>query len=62
MRYRVQVIRDSALRNLKDIRGQARKLYQKMEEWSHYTHKCELDAINVMCTLFRQAIEEEQKI
>jgi hypothetical protein len=62
LRYRMYVIKEAALHTLKSIRSQAHLLYKKMEEWALYTHKCELDAINAMCGLFRQAIEEERKI
>lgn len=62
MRYRIHVIKENAIHTLKNLRSQAFMLYKKMDEWAQYTHKCELDAINVICLLFRQAIEEERKI
>ena len=37
-------------------------MYKKLEDWVFVAHKAEMDAIEEMCTIVKQNIEEETKI
>lgn len=50
------------MRTLKSMKAQAIQLYTKLEDWTLYTHKTEMNALEDLTQLFRQAIEKEEKI
>ena len=62
LRYRLVLLRNWALKNLKEMRAKGLKTYQKLEEWIHVSKKAEMDAIDEMTVVAKRAIETEQKI
>lgn len=55
-------IRNWTLDQLKKRRQAAIDLYKKLEDWVFVAHKAEMDAIEEMCMIVKQNIEEETKI
>lgn len=47
---------------LRDTRSQAIEMWKKLEDWIFIAQKTEMDAIEEMCLVIKDAIEEESKI
>ena len=62
LRFRLTQIRNWALLKLKEMRAKCLKVYVKLEDWIHVAVKTENDAVDEMCVVLKQAIEEETKI
>ena len=62
LRYRLVQIRNWTLDQLKQRRRAAINLYKKLEDWIYVAQKAEMDAIEEMCMVVKQNIEEETKI
>lgn len=52
MRYRLALIRTVAINRLKELRGMAKSLYAKLDDWIYYSNKCENDAVNQLVRNF----------
>lgn len=52
LRYRLVLIRNWALKQLKEMRSKALKMYQKIEDWILVAVKSENDASEEMVTFF----------
>lgn len=48
LRYRLSLIRNWALKRLKEMRAKAVKVYTKLEDWIHVSNKAENDAVEEM--------------
>ncbi len=46
MRYRLALIRAVAISRLKELRGMAKSLYGKLDDWIYYSNKCENEAVD----------------
>ena len=62
LRYRLVQIRNWTLQKLKESRQSAIDMYKKLEDWVFVAQKTEMDAIEEMCIVIKDAIEEESKI
>lgn len=62
LRYRLTQIRNWAWIQLKTMREKTISIYKKMDDWIVVSNKGENGAIEEMCEVVREAIEEEQKI
>lgn len=62
LRFRLVQIRNWALSNLKQNRQTAIDLYKKLDDWIFVAQKAEMDSIDEMCIVFKDAIETETKI
>lgn len=62
LRFRLVQIRNWALTNLKQNRQTAIDLYKKLDDWIFVAQKAEMDSIDEMCIVFKDAIESETKI
>lgn len=62
LRFRLMQIRNWAYKQLKQKRQSALELYKKLEDWIFVSQKAEMDAIEEMCVVIKDAIEEEAKI
>lgn len=62
LRFRLVQIRNWTLRQLKELRQTSLDLYKKLEDWIFVGQKAEMDAIDEMCIVIKDAIEEETKI
>lgn len=62
LRFRLVQIRNWALMNLKQNRTNAIELYKKLDDWIFVAQKAEMDSIEEMCTVAKDAIESESKI
>ena len=62
LRYRLVQIRNWTLQQLKDLRQSALDLYRMLEDWILVSQKVEMDAIEEMCIVIKDSIEEEKKI
>lgn len=47
---------------LKERRQQAITMYKKMDDWISVAQKTEMDTIDEMCAIIKEAIENETKI
>lgn len=52
LRYRLSLIRNWALKRLKEMRAKAVKVYTKLEDWIHVSNKAENDAVEEMVNSF----------
>ena len=52
LRYRLALVRNWALKRLRDIRSKAIKVYTKLEDWVYVANKAENDAVDEMVILF----------
>ena len=48
LRFRLTLIRNWALKRLKEMRAKAVKVYTKLEDWIHVANKAENDAVDEM--------------
>ena len=62
LRYRLTLIRNWALKWLKFQRQQAIKVYKKIEDWINVSSKAENDAIEEVCDVIKETIEDQSKI
>jgi hypothetical protein len=62
LRFRLTQIRNWALNRLKHQREQSLKVYQKLDDWIQVSSKAENDAIEEVCDVIKQAIEDQTKI
>ena len=61
-RYRLCQVRNWALNQLKSMRQNSLDLYKMLEDWIFVAQKTEMDAIEEMCMVIKDSIEEETKI
>lgn len=61
-RYRLCQVRNWALNQLKGMRQNSLDLYKMLEDWIFVAQKTEMDAIEEMCMVIKDSIEEETKI
>lgn len=61
-RYRLIQIRNWTLKQLKEMRQNSLDLYKMLEDWILVSQKVEMDAIDEMCNVIKEHIEEETKI
>jgi hypothetical protein len=50
------------LKRLREMRAKAIKVYTKLDDWIIVSNKTENEAVDEMCGIIKQAIEEEKKI
>lgn len=62
LRFRLAQVRNWALMRLKHQREQSLKIYQKLDDWIQVSSKAENDAIDEVCDVIKEAIEEQCKI
>lgn len=62
LRYRLVQVRNWALSQLKQMRQNSLNLYKMLEDWIFVAQKTEMDAIEEMCMVIKDSIEEETKI
>ena len=62
LRFRLVQIRNWALTNLKQNRQTAIDLYKKLDDWIFVAQKAEMDSIEELCIVVKDAIETEAKI
>ena len=62
LRYRLVQVRNWTLQQLKEMRQKALDLYKMLEDWILVSQKVEMDAIEEMCIVIKDSIEEETKI
>jgi hypothetical protein len=62
LRFRLTQIRNWAMNRLKYQREQSLKVYKKLDDWILVSSKAENDAIDEVCDVVKQAIEEQGKI
>ena len=62
LRFRLCQIRNWALLRLKHQRQLSLKIYQKLDDWIAVSSKAENDAIDEVCDVIKQAIEDQTKI
>lgn len=62
LRFRLVQIRNWALQKLKDRRQISLNLYKMLEDWIHVAQKSEMDAIEEMCMVIKDSIENETKM
>ena len=62
LRYRLCQIRNWALQRLKHQRETSLRIYKKLDDWIAVSNKAENDAIDEVCTVIKNSIEEEKKI
>jgi len=62
LRFRLMQIRNWTYSQLKAKRQSAIELYKKLEDWVYVSQKAEMDAIEEMCFVIKDSIEEEHKI
>ena len=62
LRFRLAQIRNWALKGLKRQRELSLKMYQKLDDWIAVSSKAENDAIDEVCDVIKEAIEEQGKI
>jgi Mg2+ and Co2+ transporter CorA len=61
-RQRLSMIHETGRRWLREYRGRAKRMYQRLDDWLFYRNKCEMEALGKLSDVLRQAIEEERKI
>ena len=61
-RYRLVQVRNWALQQLRQMRQSSLDLYKMLEDWIFVAQKTEMDAIEEMCMVIKDSIEEESKI
>lgn len=62
LRFRLIQVRNWALEQLKSRRQTALNLYKMLEDWIYVAQKTEMDAIEEMCMVIKDSIEDETKI
>jgi len=62
LRFRLAQVRNWALMRLKHQREQSLKIYQKLDDWIQVSSKAENDAIDEVCDVIKEAIEDQCKI
>lgn len=62
LRFRLVQVRNWALSQLKSMRQSSLDLYKMLEDWVFVAQKTEMDAIEEMCMVIKDSIEEEKKI
>lgn len=62
LRFRLVQVRNWALTQLKQMRQNSLDLYKMLEDWIFVAQKTEMDAIEEMCAVIKDSIEEETKI
>lgn len=62
LRYRLIMLRNWALKMMKDMRSKTLKIYQKLDDWILVSKKAENDAVDELMIVIKRAIEEERKI
>ena len=62
LRFRLAQIRNWALSKLKHQRELSLKMYQKLDDWISVSTKAENDAIEEVCDVIKEAIEDQGKI
>jgi hypothetical protein len=62
LRFRLVQIRNWSLQRLQETRISAIRLYKKLDDWIQVAQKAEMDAIEEMCAVIKEAIEAESKI
>lgn len=62
LKYRLVMIKNWAEKGLKEIKENAKHLYEKLSDWIRVTMKCEREAVNQLSLQLRDAIEGERKI
>lgn len=62
LRFRLVQVRNWALSQLKSMRQNSLDLYKMLEDWVFVAQKTEMDAIEEMCMVIKDSIEEEKKI
>ena len=62
LRFRLTQIRNWALSRLLHQRERSLKLYQKLDDWIAVSSKAENDAIEEVCDVIKEAIEDQAKI
>jgi len=55
-------VRNWALSQLRETRQTSLDLYKMLEDWIYVAQKAEMDAIEEMCVVIKDSIEEETKI
>lgn len=58
----MNVLKDTAISRLKEMRLNAVALYNKLQDWIVYAVKVENEAVNELIAMLRNAIEREHKI
>lgn len=62
LRFRLVQVRNWALLQLRSTRQASLDLYKMLEDWIYVAQKAEMDAIEEMCVVIKDSIEEETKI
>jgi hypothetical protein len=62
LRFRLCQIRNWALQRLRHQRELSLKIYQKLDDWIAVSSKAENDAIDEVCDVVKEAIEDQGKI
>lgn len=62
LRYRLVQVRNWTLQQLRQTRQSSLELYKMLEDWIYVAQKAEMDAIDEMCIVIKDSIEEETKI
>ena len=62
LRYRLTMIRNWALKLMKEIRASSQACYEKLETWIEVAFKAETDAILEKEQVIKRSIEEEEKL
>ncbi len=62
LKYRLTMIKEFSERRLKEIRANAKQLYERLHDWIRVTIKCQREATNQLSMQLRTAIEEERKV
>lgn len=62
LRFRLAQIRNWALARLRHQRERSLKMYQKLDDWIAVSTKAENDAVDEVCDVVKEAIEDQGKI
>mmetsp|Transcript_6313 Transcript_6313/g.8432 ORF Transcript_6313/g.8432 Transcript_6313/m.8432 type:complete len:167 (+) Transcript_6313:2140-2640(+) len=62
LRFRLVQVRNWALSQLRNTRQGSLDLYKMLEDWIYVAQKAEMDAVEEMCMVIKDSIEEETKI
>jgi hypothetical protein len=62
LRYRLTLIRNWAIKRLKELRARSNQVYEKLDDWILVAEKAEQDAVVEMENVIKDAIETETKL
>lgn len=61
-RFRLTLLKHWGIECLKNLRKMANSIYSKLDDWIVLSIKAENEALNQICNMFRDHIEQEKKI